>query len=299
MTGSAVLTRGESAHGSWVNATRPADPRLRPLFARDPLGFAESTTAFGVWLMPPTPTVTVIANLAGPFGGLPAAFVAGVDDTYSLVRHGGTTRCLDLKLTPLGAYRLLGVPMSEIAGQVVDLADVLGAEGGRLAAMLADEAAGAGPYGEDFWTGRLDLLDRFLMRRAAAGPSPSKEIAWAWRRLVSSGGRVPIGDLADGIGWSRRHLIARFRRETGLAPKTMARIIRFSRLLDLIAAADGPIRWDRLAAECGYYDQAHLNRDFREFAGTTPSDYLTRRVPGGSVIGDGVKSFQDTASPAA
>jgi len=291
MTTSAKVTSGELTGGAGVTVTRPADPRLRPMFAREPLGFVERTDVFAEWLIPSTATVTVVVNFAEAPGDLPAAFVAGVDDSHCLVKHGGTTCCLDLKLTPLGAYRLLGVPMNELAGQVVDLGDVLGAEGRRLAAMLAEPPPAAGPpSGRDeaaVWARRFDLLDRFLLRRAAAGPAPSRPVAWAWERLVATGGLVPIGGLADAIGWSRRHLAERFRREAGLPPKTMARIIRFSRLLGR-AATTNPVRWDRLAAECGYYDQSHLNRDFREFAGTTPADYLARRQPDGTVIGDGL-----------
>jgi len=292
MTTSAEVIRGAPGAGGCVTVTRPADPRLRPLFARAPLGFMEDTDAFAEWLMPPTATVTIIINITGALGGLPPAFVAGVEDTYSLVRHGGTTCCLDLKLTPLGAYRILGVPMCELAGQVVDLGDVLGAEGRRLAAMLAEPPPAARPPSRPDdaagWVDRFDLLDRFLLWRAATGPAPSRPVAWAWHRLVATGGLVPIGELAGAIGWSRRHLTERFRREVGLPPKTMARILRFSRLLGRAATTD-PVRWDRLAVECGYYDQSHLNRDFREFAGTTPTDYLARLLPDGTVIGDGLR----------
>lgn len=296
MTASAKLTWGESAFGARMNASRPADPRLRPLFARDPVGFAARSGAPGEWLMPPTPTVTIIINFADPLHGLPPAFVAGVDDGPNPVRHGATTDCLDLKLTPLGAYRLLGVPMSEIAGRVVEIGDILGPEGRRLAAMPAESpgrrgrsrGSGDPPHGDGAvaWGHRFDLLDRFLVRRAAAGPAPSGPVAWAWRRLVATGGLVPVGELAAAVGWSRRHLTERFRREAGLTPKAMARLIRFSRLLGRVAAT-GRVRWERLAAECGYYDQSHLNRDFREFLGTTPTDYLSRRPPGGSLAGDG------------
>ncbi len=117
------------------------------------------------------------------------------------------------------------------------------------------------------------MLDQLLLDRAEQGPQPAREVVRVYRRLTGSHGSVPIGALADEVGWSRRHLVAKFRQQVGLPPKTFARIVRFQHLLSRLTAE---ANWTRLAAECGYYDQAHMNRDFREFAGTTPTDYLTR-----------------------
>jgi transcriptional regulator GlxA family with amidase domain len=90
--------------------------------------------------------------------------------------------------------------------------------------------------------------------------------------VVQTGGRLQVGDLADEVGWSRRHLIARFRLQVGVPPKMLSRIVRFGGLLRRL---DAPARpgLSQLATEAGYYDQAHMNRDFREFTGTTPTDF--------------------------
>ena len=99
--------------------------------------------------------------------------------------------------------------------------------------------------------------------------------------------------LAGEVGWSRRHLAARFRAEVGLAPKAVARILRFERVTRTLRANEGDGLAD-LAYACGYADQAHLNRDFREFAGTTPTDYAARVLPGGAGVAAGeVPNVQD------
>jgi AraC-like DNA-binding protein len=227
-------------------ASQP-DTRLRPLLTRDYVRFHQARDEGAEWLATPATAVTLIINLGDAFGGLPSAFAAGLTDRGGVVDQRGEIDCLDLKLTPLGAYRLLGVPMSELTNEVVDLTDLA--------------------------TVRPDHLDADLLRLADAGPEPAPEVAWVWHKLTEAHGNIPIAALADEVGWSRRHLVNRFHAQVGLPPKTVARILRFEELLRRLPYAT---RAADTALACGYYDQAHMNRDFREFAGTTPGAYLTR-----------------------
>ena len=94
----------------------------------------------------------------------------------------------------------------------------------------------------------------------------------AWTRIVNSGGLVPIRSLVDETGWSQKHLISQFREHIGLAPKMFARVMRFGSALDRLRRRDHASLTE-LALDCGYYDQAHLTRDFREFSGVTPGAY--------------------------
>lgn len=244
---------------------RPSDP-VRRLLTRNYVAFAQPATSGERWLATPTPTATVIVNTGAAFGGLPTSFVTGLSDTHDVVEQFGAIECVDLKLTPLGAYTLLGVPLDELTNEIADLSDVLGPDAAHLTERLANTPG---------WAARFAVLDEFLLVRAEAGPAPSPEVGWAWRRLVETSGAVPVGTLAHEVGWSRRHLVTRFRQQVGLPPKTVARVIRFEELLRRVARTGGAA-WSRIAAECGYYDQAHMNRDFREFAGTTPTEYLAR-----------------------
>lgn len=229
---------------SAVSVASQPDVRLHPLLTRDYVFFRQPAAAGASWLAPPSTAVTVIINMGEAFGGLPRAFVAGLSDRCDVVSQHGEIDCVELKLTPLGAYRLFGVPMNELTNQVVDLTE------------LADVAP--------------DHLDESLLRLADQGPEPAGEVAWVWRRLVDEHGNVPIGALAAEVGWSRRHLVNRFHAQVGLPPKMLARILRFEELLRRLPT--GPIA--AVATACGYYDQAHMNRDFREFTNTTPSEYL-------------------------
>jgi AraC-like DNA-binding protein len=177
----------------------------------------------------------------------PPAFVMGAHGTSVVLEGDCAPSYLEVLLAPLGAYRLLGLPMNRLSGDTVDLVEVLGADGRRLAEQLRDTPS---------WRQRFALLDRFLLERLERGPRPSPEVGWAWQRLVATGGAVPIGQLAREVGWSHRHLLARFRRQVGLRPKTAARLIRFDgvwrrldqdRPLDWVPGPGPPRRWRRRA----------------------------------------------------
>lgn len=134
-------------------------------------------------------------------------------------------------------------------------------------------------------------LDQILLRRAVSAGADDKagpEVRFAWGQLLRTGGTARITDLAAETGWSGRHLTGRFRAEIGLTPKAAARVIRFDRAKHLLIrhAADAAkaakaadktpgYRLADLAAACGYFDQAHLAREFRALAGCPPSQWIT------------------------
>jgi AraC-like DNA-binding protein len=92
-------------------------------------------------------------------------------------------------------------------------------------------------------------------------------VSHAWHLLVRSSGTTTIKDIARKVGWSHKHLIAKFKQQVGVAPHLAARLLRLSTVWRHI---DDEQTWARIAAESGYADQAHLIREFRHFTGTTP-----------------------------
>jgi AraC-like DNA-binding protein len=199
------------------------------------------------------------------------AFVAGMHDRWVDSTTDGESMGVQVNLSPIGAYTLLGVPMSELAGRAIDVREVFGAEGRDLPEHLACAQS---------WDARMDIIDALLTERLAHARPASPAIAWAWRELAASGGNASIGGLAGRIGWSRKHFISKFREHVGLTPKTAGRVLRFNRALRLLDRG-AELSWASIAMNCGYYDQAHLIRDFNEFAGAPPLEYMSRLLPHG------------------
>jgi len=236
-------------------------PRLRSLLGRGYAGFAGPEGPHVV--LPATACVGLVVKIRDS-AHRPLAFVMGVHGEHIVLDGACAPEYVRVFLGPLGAYRLLGMPMSELQGQAVDLSEVLGPLGARLAEQLRAEST---------WRGRFRLVDRLLLHRLDTGPAPSAEVSRAWQRLVATGGVVPIGRVAEEVGWSHKHLITKFREQVGLSPKTAARLVRFDRVLRAMERPD-PYGWERIAAESGYADQPHLIREFRTFTGGTPTDFL-------------------------
>ncbi|WP_433282194.1 helix-turn-helix domain-containing protein [Micromonospora sp. CA-244673] len=276
------------------------DPRLRPYVDRylgyrehavGPLVRREAAGAFVVLILgwgAPLDVTDPRAADRGAHGT--SAFLAGPFDGWCATRTAGEGVGVQVLLTAPAARRLLGLPLGELANRAVPV-DRLDGWLVRLRDELADLPD---------WAGRFARLDAALAARLALTGPIDARLVRAWRLLDRSGGGLGVGALAGEVGWSRRHLAVRFRREFGLPPKTVARLLRFQRAYAMVGrtlvpaptgGADAPagtslapppsgrradggrgeVGWADLAVRFGYYDQSHLIREFREFSGATPA----------------------------
>ncbi len=246
-------------------------PALRPFVAAYH-GYRMHGYEPGVHAGLPSRTVTLVISLDDPVdmcrmadpGQVPGAFqalIGGLHDRPVGIRHDGDQHGLQLDVTPLGARALLGMPAAALAAQVVELSEVAGPG----AASLPDRLRSLPD-----WPARFAELDRVLLSWRREGTPPADEVLEAWRVLAERHGAVGVAELADRVGWSRRHLGGRFRDEFGLSPKVAGRVMRFERARRLLVADTSSGLAD-VAATAGYADQAHLTREWRRLAGSTPS----------------------------
>lgn len=199
------------------------------------------------------------------------AFVIGMAGGPMTAAHGAAQSCIELELPPWAAHRLFGGDHQPLAAGVVDLADIWGREAELLVEALHEQRA---------WPQRFAIVRRFLARRLEGRSAPLRpELRWAWEQLAQQQGRLPIRALRERLGWSERHFTTSFAAAFGLGPKAAARRLRFGEVCRLMSGAPESAIAD-LAAACGYSDQSHLTREFREFAGCAPAAYMRAGITG-------------------
>lgn len=258
---------------------RPRGPLAAVVAAHH--GFRVRQAEPGRHLGLPSPFLTLIFTLDDPLTiaqhvdpttppGSYRTMAGGLHTSPAVVVHEGAQSGVQVQLDPLGARALFGRPAAEIASLDLPAELLLGPTAVDLQERLQAAAD---------WPARFTLLDRHLGRRLlepACGPAhvPQPEVEHAWRRLRGSHGRVAVSTLAREVGWSERHLAARFRAEFGLAPKVAARVIRFDRARRGLRPGNGA----QVAAACGYADQSHLVREFRAFTGLSPGAWWAAEI---------------------
>lgn len=203
----------------------------------------------------------------------PVSFLVGEMTRHMVLRPAGRVETMGVRFRPGGAYPFLPLPLDTITNLSLKTALLFGREGQLLEDALLDAR------GEE---ARRSLVEAFLLRRLARAPGTRPRLEGAVRVLLARRGRGTVAQVAAHVGWSPRQLEREFRRGVGLSPKALARILRFQNVLRLLGRP--PRRsWADLAAACGYADQAHLNREFRELSGATPTQ--------GAASGDLARNF--------
>ncbi len=196
---------------------------------------------------------------AGQLKLQPRSFLVGQMTGPILISPTGPVQLLGIRFHPGGTLPFLRLPLHEITDQVVDL--------GGLSSKLERELLSATSQSPSL-TDKVTAVEAFLTNQLLN----TKDNSWLMMlaaRVVDSGGLLSVDQLATDAGISSRQLERRFLREVGLGPKLLGRIIRFQQVFRAVEQCNSA--WAEVAIACGYYDQAHLIRDFNQFARQTPA----------------------------
>ncbi|HYX10146.1 MAG TPA: helix-turn-helix domain-containing protein [Bacteroidales bacterium] len=198
---------------------------------------------------------------------LPMAFAGGLTDCPILIDGVGSIGMVAFNFYPEGLYHFVRDSMTQITNSTIDLRDIMGDKVGIIQERLAETS--------DNYA-KIELLQQFLIEQLESKRiSNNKAVEIAQLKLLASGGNVTIHELIDETGVSISSLERYFREEIGISPKSYAGILRFNNVFKHLKQS-AFLKWQDIVYYCGYYDQAHLIREFSRYTGETPRSYFSR-----------------------
>lgn len=217
----------------------------------------------------------LILNLADPFHAVaadgrtvaqPLAMLVGQITRPFVVRPGSRVDLAAVRLEAFGMTPFIA-DASSLTDRFIDVAPLFD---GRIEVARRRLAETADP------TARAAILDALMTEIRVLGRAPDDRVISAVRAIREAHGIVLLDGLAASLGLTMRTLQRRFAGDVGISPKLLARMVRFQRVF-AVWRDDRP-SLARVAAECGYFDESHLARDFRDLAGLPPAAFL-RTIP--------------------
>lgn len=197
----------------------------------------------------------------------PTILFAGQLTGQLMLRPTGRIRVLGVRFHPFGASALGIGPLGRLSGLTIGVGDVSAPLARALAAVQnsTDDPRAA-----------ATLVQQSLLKLVDPGRIDER-VRCAVEAIGQRRGQVSVGRLASALSCTRRHLERQFLATVGVGPKRLARIARFQHALQLLDRNDRIPNGAATAAACGYADQAHFIRDFRDLAGCAPGEHLLRQ----------------------
>lgn len=189
------------------------------------------------------------------------AIVAGQLTRPLLLRPTGRVGMIAARFRADGLFPVLGVPMHELVDRRVPL-ETIWRDAAILQARIAEASSGRE---------RVGHLATFLERKLAEKCALDAVVQHNVHAILASGGQVSPDRLARSAGLTARQLERRFQVAVGVSPKFLCRIVRFRAIFDCLQSSTP---WSSIALDCGFFDQSHLIRDFKQFAGQSPTAFL-------------------------
>lgn len=189
---------------------------------------------------------------------------SGIRNTFITIPSGKDSEMFIINFRKGKAAPFLQMPVYEFTDQVVDGELALSKNINQLREILLPGTSPAQ---------KCTDASRFLLKHYGNHLHSNACVDYAVNQICRSPQQTTMAALSAKIGYSQKHLIQLFREQVGLTPKAFLKIMRFQKAIHDIEQAQH-INWATIAAESGYYDQAHFISDFKLFSGFTPGNYL-------------------------
>jgi AraC-like DNA-binding protein len=228
------------------------------------------------------------ADAGAPCRRFSGAIVSGAYDGFFVIDTAEHASVIGVHFKPSGALPFLGLPPGDLSRSHVDLEALWGASARQLREMLCGARTTAQ---------RFQILESALVARLTRPVRQHPAVQLALEQLARG---TSVRDIVTQVALSHRRFIELFSAEVGITPKLFGRIQRFQRA-SALSRGQAVLDWSNLAAECGYFDQSHLIRDFTAFSGFSPDSFLRHaRAPVKdnhlALAGDGGSIFSNTAA---
>lgn len=197
----------------------------------------------------------------------PGSIVSGTYTSAFVIDPSQHASMMGVHFKPGGAFPFLGAVVSELADTHVALEELWGSPAVELRERLC-----AASTPEE----RFRLMEEVLTARLCPSWHHHDAVPVALEIFGEAGLGESIHGVARRVGLSQRRFIQVFTAQVGLTPKLFCRLLRFQQARMLVGRTAKP-DWTNVALACGYFDQSHLIRDFRQFSGMRPTDYLRFR----------------------
>lgn len=225
----------------------------------------------------PDGTIELIFNFGSPYKRyqveagqgllIKQSHLVGQRAQYYLIEQLGAIDHIAIRFKAGGLCPFVGLPVSELTNYTPDADLIFGPQSKIVEDRLFEAAT------DDQ---RITILEDFLTRRLTKTEAPAEAIYQAIQQIIDTGGNMAINTLAGQFGYSQRQLERKFLAVVGITPKFYSRIVRFTMVFDQIKHTPHQ-DWNAIAADCGYYDQAHFIKNFKSFTGLSPARFFAQR----------------------
>ena len=190
------------------------------------------------------------------------SWLSGPHSRFIVIDTARNASMIGVHLRPGGASAFFRLPLYELRNLVVELDTLWNVEAQNLRDQLLEAPNPPAKF---------RVLEDALLARWRGFAPRHRAVRHALESFSRGPDHVTVGQVTSDVGLSRRRLIEVFSEQIGMTPKIFCRVVRFQRAIEQIQRTRAP--WTAIAADCGYYDQAHFINDFREFCGVSPGDY--------------------------
>lgn len=225
----------------------------------------------------PDGCIDIIFNLGDAFGkinqdcsvsNVPHSCVVGAMRQPIIAKLKGHIEIIGVRFKPGGAYPFFRFPLHELTNRIVALDDLSKQPDTAMELRITEEA----PIAK-----KIAHLERIFIKRLKTVCHIDSIIQKSLSNIYKTKGQVLISSLEKSLGVSSRHLERKFIENVGLSPKMFCRVIRIKNAISILRSQPKP-DWTEIAYSGGFYDQAHLIREFKTISGLTPNRYVSECI---------------------